>query len=432
MDHYEAGLTALVVNVPAAEPVVGRWRERYDSSATYGVSAHVTVLYPFLRRDRVDAEVESELRRLFAAFGPFDVTFRTTGRFPGVLYLAPEPAGPLRALTEAVWRRWPEAPPYGGRYPDAVPHLTVADSAPADAFPEIEADLAAGLPFTARAGEVMLVAYDGTAWRSELSFPLGGEGRADGDYGRPGSLAEVLADVAAERVAQDVMFGIQDPADGTGGPERTAAADHAKAELERAARAGEITWRHILHEEVLEAFAESDPDRLRAELIQVAAVAVKWAQALGGRGATAPHQVKKARFKAIVDVHVLLVRDGKLLLGRRANTGYADGLWHLPSGHLEAGESAVEGAVREAREEVGVAIDPADLTFVHAMHRAPDRVGLFFRAERWDGEPYNAEPGKCDALEWHPLDRLPDGTVDYPGAAIRAIGEGHPFAQFGF
>ncbi|MFE3448907.1 2'-5' RNA ligase family protein [Nonomuraea sp. NPDC059194] len=470
MDHYEAGLTALVVNVPAAEPVVGRWRERYDSSAAYGVPAHVTVLYPFLRRDRVSAEVAAELGRLFAGFDPFDVTFHATGRFPGVLYLAPEPEGPLRALTEAVWRRWPEAPPYGGRYPDAVPHLTVADGAPADALAEIEADLAAGMPFTARASEVTLLAYDGTAWRSELTFPLGGDGagrpetsplgddiagrpetcplgddvagrsepalprgggRVDGDYGRPGSLAEVLADVAAERVAQDVMFGIQDPADGTG-PERTAAADRAKTELEAAKRAGEVTWRHILHEEVLEAFAESDPDRLRAELIQVAAVAVKWSQALGGRGASAPHRAKQARFKAIVDVHVLLVRDGKVLLGRRAGTGYADGQWHLPSGHLEAGESAVEAAVREAGEEVGVVIDPADLTFVHAMHRAPDRLGLFFRAERWDGEPYNAEPDKCDALEWHPLDRLPADTVDYPEAALMAIGEGRPFAQFGF
>ncbi|MET9340854.1 2'-5' RNA ligase family protein [Nonomuraea sp. NPDC003804] len=519
MERFRIGETALVITVPAAEPVVGRWRERHDPSAAYGVPAHVTVLTPFLPRDLVDARVEAELGRLFAAFTPFEITFRATGRFPGVLYLAPEPDEPLRALTLAVWRHWPEVPPYGGRYPDVVPHLTVADGAPPDACAEIEADLVARLPFVSRVSEVVLLAYDGTAWRQEASFPLGGaadgdddrprspakvrnehaeghddrrtsrtevqgehtdgdDGRSspltkmrdevmdgddsrptpltrvrgehadgddhrpsplaevrgeavDGDYGRPGSLAEVLADVAAERVAQDVMFGVQDPADGTG-PERTAAADRAKADLETAKRAGAVTWRHILHEEVLEAFAESDPDRLRAELIQVAAVAVKWAQALGGRGATLPHQVKRARFKAIVDVHVLFVCDGKVLLGRRANTGYADGRWHLPSGHLEAGESVIEAAAREAREEVGVVVDPGDLTFVHAMHRAPDRVGLFFRAERWHGEPYNAEPGKCDALEWHPLDRLPDGMVAYPAAALAAIGDGRPFAQFGF
>lgn len=247
----------------------------------------------------------------------------------------------------------------------------------------------------------------------------------NGDYGMPGSLAKTLVEVAGERVAQDAMWGIQEHPDGTG-PERTAAADAAKAEVAEAKRAGRLTWRHILHEEVLEAFAEDDVVRLRAELIQVAAVAVKWAQALDRRVAAKP------RYRAIVDVHVLLVREGRLLLGRRAGTGYADGRWHLPSGHLEEGESVVEAAVREAHEEVGVRIDPSDLRFVHVMHRAPERVGVFFRADRWAGEPYNAEPGKCEALEWFPLDRLPADMVAYPAAAVRAIVDGTSFALFDF
>lgn len=98
----------------------------------------------------------------------------------------------------------------------------------------------------------------------------------------PGSLAKVLADVTAERVAQDVMWGIVEHPDGTA-EAGTAAADRAKRELEEAKQSGEHTWRQILHEEVLEAFAEVDRDRLRAELIQVAAVAVKWVQALDRR-----------------------------------------------------------------------------------------------------------------------------------------------------
>lgn len=255
--------------------------------------------------------------------------------------------------------------------------------------------------------------------------------RADGDSGVPGSLRRVLADVAAERAAQDAMWGVQEHPDGTG-PEGTAAADRAKRDLDEAKRAGGVTWRHILREEVLEAFAEDDPDLLRGELIQVAAVAVKWAQALDRRVATAPHRVRRTRFTAIVDVHVMFVRDGALLLGRRANTGYGDGLWHLPSGHLEAGEPVLRAAAREAAEEVGVTVDPADLTFVHVMHRAPDRVGLFFRAERWTGEPYNAEPGKCDGLAWYPMDGLPADMVDYPAAALRAIAEGRGFALHGW
>ncbi|GAA1639881.1 hypothetical protein GCM10009733_041280 [Nonomuraea maheshkhaliensis] len=105
----------------------------------------------------------------------------------------------------------------------------------------------------------------------------------DGDAGVPGSLARVLADVAAERVAQDVRFGMQLLPDGTGGEGTAKESDEARRSTDEAAGGGRLTWRHILAEEVLEAFAESDPERLRAELIQVAAVAVKWTQALDRR-----------------------------------------------------------------------------------------------------------------------------------------------------
>ncbi|WP_432932900.1 hypothetical protein ACQPZZ_16245 [Microbispora sp. CA-135349] len=98
-----------------------------------------------------------------------------------------------------------------------------------------------------------------------------------GDYGAPGSLQRVLSDVAAERVAQDAMWGLQEHPDGTG-PAYAPEADLAKQAVTDAAAEGLLTWRHILYEEVLEAFAEDDTDRLRTELIQVAAVAVKWVQ----------------------------------------------------------------------------------------------------------------------------------------------------------
>ncbi|TMR09166.1 NUDIX domain-containing protein [Nonomuraea turkmeniaca] len=125
----------------------------------------------------------------------------------------------------------------------------------------------------------------------------------------------------------------------------------------------------------------------------------------------------------------MLLRGDTLLLARRDGTGYGDGLWHLPSGHLEADEPATMGAAREAAEELGVTIDPADLTFAHVMHRAPDRVGLFFTTERWTGEPYNAEPHKCSEVAWWPVDALPADMVDYPAAAIANILERIPFAQ---
>ncbi|KAB8172377.1 hypothetical protein [Microbispora catharanthi] len=106
-----------------------------------------------------------------------------------------------------------------------------------------------------------------------------------GDYGLPGSLNRVLTDVAAERAAQDAMWGLQEHPDGTG-PAYASEADLAKRAVADSAAEGRLTWRHILHEEVLEAFAEDDPDRLRTELIQVAAVAVKWVQDLDRRAAS--------------------------------------------------------------------------------------------------------------------------------------------------
>ncbi|TQS42756.1 NUDIX hydrolase [Cryptosporangium phraense] len=139
--------------------------------------------------------------------------------------------------------------------------------------------------------------------------------------------------------------------------------------------------------------------------------------------------------RTIVDVHVLLVRDGEVLLSQRRG-GYAAGQWHMPSGKLEPGESIEHAAIREAREEVGVDLDPAALRCVHASHVLPPgedpRVGFFFEATAWTGEPANREPEKCSAIGWFDLDHLPDGMVPYPAAGLMAYRDGVPFAVDGW
>jgi predicted house-cleaning noncanonical NTP pyrophosphatase (MazG superfamily) len=110
-----------------------------------------------------------------------------------------------------------------------------------------------------------------------------------GDSGLPRSLGRVLADVAAERAAQDAMWGVQDLPDGTGA-EYTAAADDAKRDCREAWTGARLTWRHILAEEFCEALAETDPGALRTELIQTAAVAVKWVQAIDRRDGALTHR----------------------------------------------------------------------------------------------------------------------------------------------
>jgi len=160
--------------VPEAAPLVSHWRDRLDPYAAVGIPAHVTVLAPFLDTGRIGAAELAALHGLFAACPAFDVTFPRCARFPGVLYLAPEPAGPFRALTGAVAARWPETPPYGGRFPDVVPHLTVAYSEDRSALDRVEAGLAGGLPARARIASAQLLANDQGRWTELASFRLGG------------------------------------------------------------------------------------------------------------------------------------------------------------------------------------------------------------------------------------------------------------------
>ncbi|MGW0052614.1 NUDIX domain-containing protein [Nocardia nova] len=130
----------------------------------------------------------------------------------------------------------------------------------------------------------------------------------------------------------------------------------------------------------------------------------------------------------LIDVHVLLADHARLLLTRRGGTDEFAGRWHLPSGKLDKAEAITAAAAREAYEEVGVVIDPADLRVVHVAHVAgsgPEpRLGVFLHATRWQGEPVNREPDKCLAVAWFGLDELPEDIIDYPAIGIRAFLDG--------
>jgi 8-oxo-dGTP diphosphatase len=144
-------------------------------------------------------------------------------------------------------------------------------------------------------------------------------------------------------------------------------------------------------------------------------------------------------FASIVDVMLLLVREGHVLLALREGTGYADGMWNLPSGKLEADEDLVSALIREAREEVGIEILPTEPRMVAAVHhRNPEssgRVGFFFEVTSRpgeQGEPVNAEPWKCAEIAWSPLDRLPLNTYPYTAAGIDLYRRGVPFGLDGW
>lgn len=153
------------------------------------------------------------------------------------------------------------------------------------------------------------------------------------------------------------------------------------------------------------------------------------------------------RAKFPVTVHLLFFHENQVLLLRRFNTGFEDGNYSVPAGHLDGGETVRMAAVREALEEIGVSINLDDIAFATVMHRKSDdtllpfsgtgagtseRVDFFVHIKNWNGEPFNAEPEKCDELRWCDLDALPENIIPYVTSAIRNYLENLPFEEFGW
>ena len=164
--------SAVIVRVPLPMGL-NRLRAQWDLAAGGAVPAHVTVLFPFLPLGSLGSNVRRELAAIAAAHEPFDVRFARVGRFPGVVYLAPEPSEPFTRLTAAVVGQYPDFPPYGGAFEEVIPHLTVCESSTAP-LDEIAADAARVLPFTHRVSklDVLVEGTDGR-WRSRWRLALG-------------------------------------------------------------------------------------------------------------------------------------------------------------------------------------------------------------------------------------------------------------------
>lgn len=142
----------------------------------------------------------------------------------------------------------------------------------------------------------------------------------------------------------------------------------------------------------------------------------------------------KIRFRLIPAVHLFFVREERILLLRRYNTGYEDGNYSVVAGHLDGGEEVWQAAAREAFEEAGVIIRREDVETVGVMHRLSndERVDFFVHVKAWEGELVNREPDKCDELAWFPLDQLPANTIPYVARAIVNYREGRWFDSFGW
>lgn len=132
-----------------------------------------------------------------------------------------------------------------------------------------------------------------------------------------------------------------------------------------------------------------------------------------------------------MDVHLLLMREGRVLLGRRANTGYGDGAYEPPSSRLAERETIIDAAIRVAAAQAGVALTPPHVSLAHVMHdvSGAGRIAFFLIADGWDGEPGGSVASYSD-FHWFDLDELPANMIDRTRVAVRNYAAGVGFSTY--
>ena len=126
---------------------------------------------------------------------------------------------------------------------------------------------------------------------------------------------------------------------------------------------------------------------------------------------------------------VLLEKDGKIFMLRRFNTRWADGMWTIPSGHVEKGEGVREAAIKEVREEAGVSVKSEDLEFLHVHAVADAYVNFYFKATSWEGEAHLAEKDMCSEVAWIARNELPADTILMVRSLIKNMQNGNYFSE---
>lgn len=139
-------------------------------------------------------------------------------------------------------------------------------------------------------------------------------------------------------------------------------------------------------------------------------------------------------FKIVPAAHLFLVKEGRILLSLRKNTGYEDGSYSVPAGHVDADEGATNAIIREANEEIGILLEPQNLKSVHIMNLKNNRenVAFFFAASTWTGQVSNCEPDKCGDLSWFAFEELPTNIIPYVKQAIIQWRSGNFYSELGY
>ncbi len=139
---------------------------------------------------------------------------------------------------------------------------------------------------------------------------------------------------------------------------------------------------------------------------------------------------------AVPTVNILILNDNKVLLSRRANTGWMDGKLCIPGGHVEEGETPLQAIVREIKEELGAEVNPADLTFqcVAVRNQNPNEHIAFVSALHDKSYNFtNMEPDKCSELVWVDTNKLHDDVIpDFRQILEEGLVGGKTYIEVGF
>ncbi|HZP55514.1 MAG TPA: NUDIX domain-containing protein [Candidatus Saccharimonadales bacterium] len=129
------------------------------------------------------------------------------------------------------------------------------------------------------------------------------------------------------------------------------------------------------------------------------------------------------RFTVVPAVFIALVKDGEVILQKRQNTGFMDGYYDLPSGHIEPGETPPTAGAREAKEEVDIDIKETDLKLFHVSIStlAKPYIYFFFKVQKWTGNPQLADKERISEVAYFGLDQLPTNTVPHVKVALKDL-----------
>jgi ADP-ribose pyrophosphatase YjhB (NUDIX family) len=144
--------------------------------------------------------------------------------------------------------------------------------------------------------------------------------------------------------------------------------------------------------------------------------------------------MSSTKFNFHAAVYLVMREENKVLLIRRFNTGWMDGMYSLPAGHIDGNETVQMAMSREAKEEINLDILPEDLSVLHIMHRKSDYeyFDFFLEAKKYNGILKNNEEDKCDEINWFSIDSLPKNTLPYIKEVFLHISKGNNFSSFGF